>query len=148
MRQQYQRIFFEYVKLATILVHTHPTSLTHTHICAHDQAQQARLFRYIATESRYYGEYFYVGFWGLGWPSNLLNRQFIYRGYDLEVQPSSLNSLPAPLFLTHWLQNYSIALARLSSKAHRTLSSRTSFALHRKARYLSPPVFKNSQISE
>lgn len=66
LRVQYQRVLFDYTKLSTIL------------------ARQARFFRNIASEERFYADYFYVGYWGHGFPPNLANKQFIYRGFELE----------------------------------------------------------------
>jgi hypothetical protein len=37
------------------------------------------------SEERFYSDYFFVGFFGKGFPANLANRQFIFKGYELEV---------------------------------------------------------------
>lgn len=66
LRFQYQRIFFDYEKLSNVL------------------ARQARFFSSIVSEERFYSDYFFVGFFGKGFPANLANRQFIFKGYELE----------------------------------------------------------------
>lgn len=54
------------------------------------QTRQARFFSSIVTEERFYSDYFFVGFFGKGFPANLANKQFIYKGYELEVCASTL----------------------------------------------------------
>eukprot|EP01087_Luapelamoeba_hula_P009741 TRINITY_DN2543_c0_g2_i1.p1 TRINITY_DN2543_c0_g2~~TRINITY_DN2543_c0_g2_i1.p1 ORF type:complete len:2286 (-),score=503.70 TRINITY_DN2543_c0_g2_i1:137-6166(-) len=66
LRAQYQRVLYDFNKLADIL------------------AQQSRMFSSIAKEQRFFAEYYHVGFWGKGFPVGLQNKQFIYRGYELE----------------------------------------------------------------
>ena len=46
--------------------------------------RQAELTHRIATEERYFSEYFRVGFYGKSFPPHLRNKQFIYRGTELE----------------------------------------------------------------
>ena len=101
LRFQYQRIFFDYEKLSNVLVRQHlnwghwrPVPghpiLTHHTVSlstgvANKQARQARFFSSIVSEERFYSDYFFVGFFGKGFPANLANRQFIFKGYELEV---------------------------------------------------------------
>ena len=42
--------------------------------------EQADCYEKILSEIRYETEYFYVGFYGLGFPEFLRNKAFIYRG--------------------------------------------------------------------
>ena len=46
--------------------------------------KEASLVVQIATQERYSREYFRVGFYGFGFPQTLRNKQFIYRGEELE----------------------------------------------------------------
>jgi len=66
LRLQYQEVFFDYEKLSNIL------------------ARQARLFHSIVSEERIYPDYFFVGFYGKGFPPDIANKQYIFKGYELE----------------------------------------------------------------
>jgi len=46
--------------------------------------REAKLYEYIATEDRYFSNYFRVGFYGANWHSMLRNKQFVYRGIEWE----------------------------------------------------------------
>ncbi|KAG4088185.1 hypothetical protein H8356DRAFT_1281091 [Neocallimastix lanati (nom. inval.)] len=46
--------------------------------------REAKLYEYIATEDRYFSNYFRVGFYGAKWHSTLRNKQFVYRGIEWE----------------------------------------------------------------
>lgn len=46
--------------------------------------RQAQLYQSIATQERFFCEYFRVGYYGKGFPVTLQNKQFIYRGDELE----------------------------------------------------------------
>lgn len=45
---------------------------------------QGRLCTSIIRQERYYSEYFRVGYYGMGFPPAIRNKQFIYRGQELE----------------------------------------------------------------
>jgi len=46
--------------------------------------REAKLYEYIATEDRYFSNYFRVGFYGAKWHSMIRNKQFVYRGIEWE----------------------------------------------------------------
>jgi len=46
--------------------------------------KQAGLYTNIQTQERFPCEYFRVGFFGFGFPTTLRNKQFVYRGEELE----------------------------------------------------------------
>ncbi|KAI9221894.1 hypothetical protein BC828DRAFT_404514 [Blastocladiella britannica] len=46
--------------------------------------KQASLYQMIVKEQRYYSEYFRVGYYGMGFPASLRNKQFVYRGLEWE----------------------------------------------------------------
>ncbi|KAI9184353.1 Deoxycytidine kinase 1 [Blastocladiella emersonii ATCC 22665] len=75
----------------------------------------ANLYQSIIKQQRFYSEYFRVGFYGMGFPATLRNKQFVYRGIEWEKlgtfceriqnkHPDSAllknNSVPGPETLT------------------------------------------------
>lgn len=48
---------------------------------------QADLYNKIITQDRYFSNYFYVGYYGKGFPKALRGKEFIYRGLELERIP-------------------------------------------------------------
>ncbi|ORX57813.1 hypothetical protein BCR36DRAFT_409280 [Piromyces finnis] len=46
--------------------------------------KEAKLYECIATEDRYFSNYFRVGFYGAKWHSMIRNKQFVYRGIEWE----------------------------------------------------------------
>jgi len=63
---QYETISLNYVNLCELL------------------KREAKLYEYIATEDRFFSNYFRVGFYGAKWHSMIRNKQFVYRGIEWE----------------------------------------------------------------
>jgi len=109
LRLQYQEVFFDYEKLSNILVPDDPRCLLFLLLLAflrvltlagsHKQARQARLFHSIVSEERIYPDYFFVGFYGKGFPPDIANKQYIFKGYELEVSLHSIAFLLAPFLI-------------------------------------------------
>jgi dedicator of cytokinesis protein 3 len=62
----YETSTYDYNRLADVLV------------------REAELFRKIPSEDRFFAEYFRVGFWGRGFPAEYANKEFVYKGSELE----------------------------------------------------------------
>eukprot|EP01133_Synstelium_polycarpum_P003665 gene3665-4219_t len=46
--------------------------------------QEADLYEKIVNVERFYSEYFRVGYYGRGFPTNIQGREYLYKGYELE----------------------------------------------------------------
>lgn len=72
------------IQLCKELVYQYETiSLNYSNI-SEMLKREAKLYEYIATEDRYFSNYFRVGFYGAKWHSMLRNKQFVYRGIEWE----------------------------------------------------------------
>eukprot|EP01137_Pigoraptor_chileana_P029725 Opistho-2@15256 len=66
LAEQYESELFDYAKMSQIL------------------QREARFFENIVSVPRYYSEYFRVGYYGKGFPASIRNKEFIFRGEELE----------------------------------------------------------------
>ncbi|ELR23221.1 SH3 domain containing protein [Acanthamoeba castellanii str. Neff] len=66
LRHQYQHVTCEFVLLADIL------------------QSEAALYRLIVTGERFFTEYFRVGYYGMGFPVDVRNKQFVHRGVEFQ----------------------------------------------------------------